>query len=33
MEKIGWTDCARNEEVTHSQEGNEYPTNNKKNEG
>jgi len=30
MEKIGWTDCARNEAVTPSQEGKLYPTNNKR---
>ena len=30
MEKTGCTDCARNEKVTHSQEGKEYPTNKKK---
>ena len=33
MEKISWTDRVRNEEVLHSQGGEEYPTYNKKKEG
>jgi hypothetical protein len=32
MEKISWTDRVRNEEVLHSQGGEEYPTYNKKKE-
>jgi hypothetical protein len=33
MEKISWTDHVRNEEVLHSQDGEEYPKSNKKEEG
>jgi hypothetical protein len=33
MEKICWTDRARNEEVLQSQGGKEYPTYNKKKKG
>jgi hypothetical protein len=33
MEKIGLTDRVRNEEVLHSQGGEEYPTYSKKKEG
>jgi hypothetical protein len=33
MEKIGWIDCVRNEELLKSRRGEEYPTYNKKKEG
>jgi hypothetical protein len=32
MEKIGWIDRVKNEEVLQSQKGDEYPVNNKKKE-
>jgi hypothetical protein len=33
MEKISWTDSVRNEEVLHSQEGQEWHTYSKNKEG